>query len=127
MNFLSRCLSLLALGALVTFLAGCSVKEPKGDVANGEKLFVANCGGCHTLAAAKTKGNVGPDLDDAFRESREEGFGSGIIKGVVEKQIAYPSTEGEMPAKLIEGDDAHDVAVYVSKVAGTKPAEGTIK
>ena len=30
---------------------------------DGKALFVSNCGSCHTLAAAGTKGQVGPKLD----------------------------------------------------------------
>jgi len=30
----------------------------------GKVLFVAACGGCHTLRAAGTAGRVGPNLDD---------------------------------------------------------------
>jgi mono/diheme cytochrome c family protein len=30
---------------------------------NGEAIFKAKCGSCHTLAAAKTTGTVGPNLD----------------------------------------------------------------
>jgi mono/diheme cytochrome c family protein len=30
---------------------------------NGEAIFKAKCGGCHTLAAAGTTGTVGPNLD----------------------------------------------------------------
>ena len=38
----------------------------EGDAANGEKVFAsAGCGGCHTLKAAGSSGNVGPNLDDA--------------------------------------------------------------
>jgi mono/diheme cytochrome c family protein len=32
--------------------------------AAGKKVFAANCGSCHTLAAAGTNGNVGPNLDE---------------------------------------------------------------
>jgi mono/diheme cytochrome c family protein len=30
---------------------------------DGKAVFAANCGSCHTLAAAKTSGVVGPSLD----------------------------------------------------------------
>src|ERR1700755_2664425 len=37
----------------------------KGDSANGKSVFAsAGCGSCHTLAAAKATGTVGPNLDD---------------------------------------------------------------
>jgi mono/diheme cytochrome c family protein len=32
---------------------------------DGGRLFLASCGGCHTLAAAGTTGSAGPDLDQA--------------------------------------------------------------
>ena len=34
-----------------------------GDATKGKAIFLSNCGSCHVLAAAKTTGNVGPDLD----------------------------------------------------------------
>lgn len=38
----------------------------KGDAAAGKALFASQgCTGCHTLAAAGSTGNVGPNLDQA--------------------------------------------------------------
>lgn len=37
-----------------------------GDAAAGKQVFAsAGCGGCHTLEAAGSSGNVGPNLDEA--------------------------------------------------------------
>lgn len=33
--------------------------------ADGQQLFVDNCGSCHTLGAAGTTGSIGPSLDGA--------------------------------------------------------------
>jgi len=77
-----------------------------GDVAAGKTAFVATCGGCHTLKDAGTSGNVGPDLDGLAPLSAE----------VVSKQIENGG--GAMPAKLLEGQDAANVAAYVASVAG---------
>ena len=52
---------LLAAG-LVVVAAGAATK-PKGDVVNGKALFKKHCGACHRLAAAKSHGNVGPNLN----------------------------------------------------------------
>ncbi|HTZ85174.1 MAG TPA: plastocyanin/azurin family copper-binding protein [Solirubrobacteraceae bacterium] len=108
---------LLALGALVA--TGCG--EVKGaDNANliaGKKAFVAKCGSCHTLAHAETKGVVGPNLDEAFRASIEEGLQRSTIRGVVEEQIKIPNPEGAMPKNLVSGSTARDIAAYVEKVA----------
>ena len=45
--------------------AGSAAAEPEPAPAPGpgRDLFVATCGGCHTLSAAGTSGTVGPDLD----------------------------------------------------------------
>ncbi len=38
----------------------------EGDAAAGESVWAsAGCGGCHTLEAANSSGNVGPNLDEA--------------------------------------------------------------
>jgi len=37
---------------------------PKGNAANGKKLFASNgCSGCHTYGPAGSNGKIGPDLD----------------------------------------------------------------
>ncbi len=112
-----------AIVAVVPALSACGgVKDPQPDVVAGKQLFVQKCGACHTLNRANTKGTQGPDLDDAFQQSLKEGFGETAVRGVVYKQILYPNrlknAQGiKMPAKLVSGQDAHDVAAYVASVA----------
>lgn len=106
--------------------AGCGsvgYSEGTGDRAKGKELFTQKCGSCHTLANAGTKGQIGPNLDYAFLESRRNGLGESVIVQVVRGQIAYPITNTStgapgMPKNLIEGQDADDVASYVASVAG---------
>ena len=76
------------------------------DVAAGKTAFVATCGGCHALKDAGTSGSVGPDLDSLAPLTVE----------TVAKQIENGG--GAMPAKLLEGQDAANVAAYVASVAG---------
>jgi mono/diheme cytochrome c family protein len=76
------------------------------DVAAGKSAFTATCGGCHTLKDAGTSGNVGPDLDSLAPLTAE----------AVAKQIENGG--GAMPAKLLTGKDAANVAAYVASVAG---------
>lgn len=110
-------LGLLA-GATVLFaLGGCAVKHPTSNQVNGKQLFVAKCGSCHTLAHAQTQGTVGPNLDDAFRQDRADGVKSTSIEGLVDYWIRYPNSQGVMPAMLVKGQDAQDVASYVARVA----------
>jgi plastocyanin len=96
-------------------LAGCSVKHAtNADLIDGKKLFVAKCGSCHTLSRAATKGTVGPNLDDAFRNSLASGLRRNTVRGVVQQQILYPEIGGVMPAKLVKGKGAVDIAAYVA-------------
>ncbi|MGI8974931.1 MAG: c-type cytochrome [Gaiella sp.] len=108
-------------------LAACGdtagYSEGTGDRQNGKELFVRGCGSCHELADAGTKGQIGPNLDFAFVQSRLDGLGESTIQQVVRGQITYPVDEtptGEpgMPADIFEGEEAEDVATYVAEVAG---------
>jgi plastocyanin len=113
-----------AVIAVAVASAGCG-GNLKGDHANlvhGKQLFVQKCGACHTLARAATKGNVGPNLDDAFAQSLHEGFRTNVVRGVVQQQILYPNVMGKMPAKLFTGQSATDVAAYVA-FAVAKPGQ----
>ena len=122
-----RALALVAVGAAL-FVAACGGEETTGfsgaDVANGKELFVKpqadgqSCGGCHTLAEAGTRSQVGPNLDDAFGYACRQGFEDDTFYSVVLGQIDLPARGGEMPADLVAGQDAVDVAAYVASVAG---------
>jgi mono/diheme cytochrome c family protein len=112
-----------AIVAVVPALSACGgVKDPQADVVAGKQLFVSKCGACHTLDRAGTKGTTGPNLDQAFHQPLKEGFGETAVRGVVYKQILYPNrlkndAGVKMPAKLVSGQDAHDVAAYVAMVS----------
>lgn len=110
--------TLVLIGAAL-LLAGCGtggMASGHGDQQAGQKLFQAKCAGCHTLAAAGSTGTVGPNLDDAFRADREQGFKQSTIANVVLLQIRQPAPP--MPKNLVKGQSAQDVAAYVSSVAG---------
>jgi len=121
-----RLAGLLALGTATLVAAGCgSVGYTKagGDRGNGKDLFTQKCGSCHVLADAGTTGKVGPNLDDGFRRAREDGMTEATVRQVVRGQIAYPVTNPVtgspgMPADIVTGQDANDVAAYVAAVAG---------
>ena len=124
-------IAVVALAALVLLGAGCGetvgYTEATGDKTNGKELFTAKCGSCHTLADAGTTGTIGPNLDDAFAESRRNGLGESTFVQVVRDQIAYSIEETStgapgMPQNLVTGQDAIDVSTYVASVAGTGKA-----
>jgi mono/diheme cytochrome c family protein len=122
----------LAVGLLG---AGCGTgafAEGSANTSDGAKLFQQKCGSCHTLAAAGTKGQIGPNLDDAFRASRRDGLGESSIREVVLGQIKYPGRPTDakrfvaMPPNLVTGDDAVAVAAYVAAMAGNPAAHPVV-
>jgi plastocyanin len=117
MRGLVRTAALLAGAVPLMALGGCAIKHPTADVVRGKQLFVEQCAACHTLTHAGANGAVGPNLDDAFRQDRADGVKSASIQGLVSYWIEYPNTEGVMPAHLVKGQDAQDIAAYVSIVA----------
>ena len=76
-----------------------------GGGTNGQALFIAACGTCHTLSAAGTSGTLGPDLDHLKPTEQ-----------VVLKAIA--TGPGAMPSGIYSGAQAKAVAKYVSQSAG---------
>lgn len=120
-----RILLLMGLVMASLLLAACgSIKHPSANLVTGKELFVSKCGSCHTLAHADTSGQVGPNLDDAFRQDRTDGYRSVAIQGLIDYWIRYPDSQGVMPAGLLEGQNAQDVAAYVGQVAA-KPGADT--
>jgi plastocyanin len=129
----TRSLALAACVLAPALLSGCRLTTQTTDAVNGKQLFVSRCGSCHTLARAGTTGVTGPNLDQAFQRSRRDGFGQSTFQGMVQHQIAYPPRRPEidpqtrkplprMPANLVTGDGAADVAAYVAQAAG-KPGK----
>jgi len=113
-----RTIAALASGILVLLaLGGCSLKHPTANLVHGKQLFVQKCGSCHTLSHAATQGQVGPNLDNAFRQDRADGVKSTSIQGLVDYWIQFPNVQGVMPANLFKGQKAQDVAAYVATVA----------
>ena len=143
---------LAACAALSFTLSGCGPGGyvSSGNQGTGKNLFVARCGGCHTLADAGTNGQVGPNLDDAFAQSRQAGMTSETFTQVVSEQVRYPVTNPSTGSPGMPGPDQtlpscsdvssgfcvqdqnqaiDDVATYVGRVAGTgvtaeKPTDG---
>jgi cytochrome c6 len=106
------------VGIVALVAAGCGAvgRVTTADVSHGKQLFMdpkVQCSGCHTLADAHAQGTIGPNLDDAFGSAKEQGFSQQTMADVIRGQIAYP--EAPMPANLVSGQDANDVALYVAK------------
>jgi mono/diheme cytochrome c family protein len=89
----------------------------------GRELFAHTCVFCHTLAAVKSFGRVGPNLDTRVGDEI-----SGASVGEAQrnrKALVYNAIvegrargKGDMPALLYQGKEAEDVAAFVAAVAG---------
>jgi mono/diheme cytochrome c family protein len=88
---------------------------------SGRELFGQHCGVCHTLAAANAYGKVGPNLD-VIKPSEALVLHT-ITNGCLQNPPPGDSAEsclgeGNMPAGIIQGQQAQDVAKFVGQVAG---------
>jgi mono/diheme cytochrome c family protein len=112
--------------ACISFATGCGhkleVSKSEGPVHGGAVLFNERCSGCHTLDAAdafgsKPEGKVqggertdGPNFN-VRKESREDvlyAIRNGGFSGAI------------MPANIVVGQDARDVALFLERYAGAK-------
>jgi mono/diheme cytochrome c family protein len=109
---------IVLLGLVVPglILAGNSREEKgPGGVAltdsdvDGRQVFARYCANCHTLKGANAVGTVGPNLDE-LRPPKPlilDAIANGRARGL-----------GQMPARVVDGEDAENVANFIVKVAG---------
>jgi cytochrome c551 len=122
-----RPLAVLVCAAALGGLAGCGqgkIEVPKQDATlhHGAVLFSERCSGCHTLSAADARGSApqgvvgksertdGPNFD-IRKENRDDvlfAIRNGGFSGAI------------MPANVVVGKDAQDVALFVERYAGKK-------
>jgi len=117
-NTVHAALAAFCAVAIALSLGACGHNDP--DLENGKAKFVEKCGSCHTLARAGTQGTTGPDFDTAFRAALRDGMDRDTVEGIVHKQILHPRIDSQMPAGLVKGADATDVAAYVGYAAARK-------
>jgi mono/diheme cytochrome c family protein len=114
--FLALVLLGVAVPAVVVALVKGRKDIPNANISNltaseqrGRTLFGNRCAACHTLKAANAVAQVGPNLDDLKPN-----------KALVLNTIKNGMTgAGNMPAQIYTGQDAIDVANFVSRVAGS--------
>lgn len=84
-------------------------EKVSGNLEQGKALFKETCASCHTLSAVNARGVQGPNLDDIGKVTPNRIANAIKIGGTGKKR---------MPAGLLQGGDAKDVAAYVTAVAG---------
>ena len=92
-----------------TRLSQDKLRDAKPDIQKGKQLFSESCAACHNLDAVNARGVTGPDLDK---------IGT-VTPGRVANAIKIGGTgQLRMPARLLQGQNAKDVAAFVAAVAG---------
>jgi len=123
------------VAGLAIVVSGCELKDDGDNLVAGKQAFVERCGSCHVLERAGATGVTGPNLDEAFQQARRDGLGESTFAGMVHAQIRNPAKSPQldpltnrplaaMPANLVTGETAQDVAAYVASAAGA-PGEDT--
>jgi mono/diheme cytochrome c family protein len=84
--------------------------------ASGRATFAKYCATCHTLKASNAVGKVGPNLDALIGGINGTKQQRALILDAIKNGRAQG--RGQMPAGVVDGQDAQDVASYVAAVAG---------
>lgn len=132
-TFISFAVLVAVLAVLIPWWAfkadGDSVEgaDVPASLEQGKSLFDTNCGACHTLYAAETDGNFGPDLDELLAPGgapegpdAEQAIEAteGRVLNAIEDGVDGSTVSGRMPAGIINGEQAEEVAEFVASTAG---------
>jgi mono/diheme cytochrome c family protein len=101
--------------------------EVPESLKTGQSLFVDNCGNCHKLYSAGTYGDFGPDLDQKLAPagtptgpdaaSQIDGTRAQVMSAI-ENGYDDPTVPGRMPAGIVSGPVADEIADFVAQTAG---------
>ncbi|MEA2382025.1 MAG: hypothetical protein QOH72_1996 [Solirubrobacteraceae bacterium] len=114
--------SIIAVGLIATACGSEGISKnvlsDKPNVAQGSKLFANRCSGCHTLDVAGAQGGATRVKD----RERTDGPNFNVRKETVDS-VLYAVRNGGfsgaiMPENIVVGNDANDVAAFLSKYAG---------
>ena len=130
-TFISFGLVVVVLAVLIPWLAFRSdgdaakgAQEVPAGLEAGQSLFQTNCGTCHTLYAAGTDGNYGPDLDELLAptgpaegdEKTEKGIQERVVNA--QKEGVDSNVPGRMPPAILNEQQQKEVAEFVAATAG---------
>ncbi|HEY3019202.1 MAG TPA: cytochrome c [Solirubrobacteraceae bacterium] len=95
-------------------LAGCGGGATEPSERGARAFASAGCGGCHTLAAARTHGTAGPDLDQLRPDAAT------VARQVADGGNGMPAFRGRLSAGAIRA-----VAAYVAAATRRSPVSAT--
>jgi mono/diheme cytochrome c family protein len=106
--------------------ATAGAESVPAELRTGQHLFQTNCGTCHTLSAAGTGGNFAPNLDLLLAPSGPpEGSTAQQTIATTRSRVLNAiehgvdsAAPGRMPAGILSGAQAEEVAEFVAHTAG---------
>lgn len=103
--------------------ASTGAQEVPAALESGQSLFQTNCGTCHTLYAAGTDGNYGPNLDVLLAPAGPLTGSTvksteGRVLGAVKDGVDSTTTPGRMPGGILNREQSREVAEFVARTAG---------
>jgi len=114
------------IAAYVGAVAGTGIEPPKIAGGPGGQVFASNqCGSCHTLAAAKSAGTTGPNLDDALPGMSAAEIKQSIVDPNAKIAPGYPPNV--MPGnfeQVISPTDLSALVQFLQKYAGKTSSGG---
>jgi mono/diheme cytochrome c family protein len=122
-RFLASCLVVSA-----AFATGCGnhhisvSKSDSASVKQGAILFNERCSGCHSLAAADAYGSKPPGKVQGGERTDGPNFN---VRKETREDVLYAIRNGGfsgaiMPANIVVGQNARDVAIFLERYAGAK-------
>jgi cytochrome c oxidase subunit 2 len=100
-------------GEAAAAAAGTSTTAAAGNATSGKQVFAANgCSGCHTLADAGAKGQIGPNLDTALKGATDAAIEEDVVdpNKVIAKGYGPDIMPGNFGTTLSPSDLANLVA-----------------
>jgi mono/diheme cytochrome c family protein len=118
--------SLALAGALAVGASACGTrnveldKQENPQVSNGAQLFQERCSGCHTINSAGSRGSKPTNDNGGGERTNGPNFN---VRRETRDDVLYAIRNGGfsgaiMPANIVVGQDAEDVAAYLEKYAG---------
>jgi len=127
-------LLILVLAVLIPWLAFRSKgdtesgdRQVAAELTSGQELFEINCANCHTLYAAGSDGNYGPNLDELLAPSGPPSGSTaeatikateGRVLNAVENGVDSSTEAGRMPGGILNEEQSKEVAEFVAATAG---------
>lgn len=99
--------------------------EPEAEGEGGAQLFTSiGCGGCHTLSAANSAGNTGPNLNESLATDDDtQGIEEMIIHPNSEVVEGYPpNVMPQSYGESLSESEVHELAEFLVASTPAKPS-----